>query len=81
MSENLIKGYLDQTDQYFSESKSAFIQVSEMHPTYAANAAARYIREAYRWSVEAGAGDARRPQAWMMRRPLFLALVKRANDV
>jgi hypothetical protein len=76
----MILAYLNQTDQYFSESKGAFIQVSDMHRTYAANAAARYMREAGRWAVEAGENGPH-PAAWMIRRPLFLALVKRANEV
>jgi hypothetical protein len=77
----MILAYLNQTEQYFSESKESFVQVSDMHPTYAGNAAARYAREAYLWAREAGQEDQRRPQVWMIRRPLFLALVKRANEV
>jgi hypothetical protein len=79
----MISGYLAQTTQYFSESKDAFLQVNEMHPTHAANAAARYIREACRWAAEAGAHDVAflRAQVWMIRQPLFKALVERANKI
>jgi len=81
MPEKMISAYLDQSAQYFSESKDAFLQVSDMHPTHAANAAARYMSEAFHWAKEAGAEDVKLPQVWMIRRPLFLALVERANQV
>jgi hypothetical protein len=77
----MIDAYLTQTEQYYSETKDAFIRVADMHPTYAGNAAARYMREAHRWAIEAGADDVVRVQVWMIRRPLFLALVARANVV
>jgi hypothetical protein len=77
----MISAYFDQTDQYYSSSKGAFVKVSEMHRTYAGNAAARYIHEAAHWvaEVEGDAEAFRRPAVWMIRRPLFLALVARAN--
>lgn len=76
----MIAAYLGQTGTYFSETKGEFIEVSDMNPTYAGNAAARYISEARRWAAEAGA-ETVRPQVWMIRQPLFLALVKRANEI
>ena len=75
----MIAAYFEETETYFSESKGQFLQVKDMHPTYAANAAARLMGEAHRWANEAGAGHVRHPQAWMIRQPLFLALVTRAN--
>jgi hypothetical protein len=76
----MIDAYFQQTEQYYSSSKGAFVKVSEMHRTYAGNAAARYIHEAHHGATEAGAEDVLRPEVWMIRRPLFLALVARAND-
>lgn len=78
-SKGIISGYLLQEERYYSESKEAFILIDDMHPTHAANAAARYMQDAATWAVEAGEEDAARPMVWMVRRPLFLALVRRAN--
>jgi hypothetical protein len=79
MGENLIKGYLEQTEQYFSESKDAFLQVKEMHPRHAANAAVRYVKDAAIWADEAGVQNVTQPGRWMIQQPLFVALVMRAN--
>jgi hypothetical protein len=79
MSAKMIKGYLEQTEQYFSESKDEFLQVKEMHPRHAANAAVRYVKDAAIWADEAGAQDVKSPGHWMIQRPLFVALVLRAN--
>lgn len=79
MSAKMISAYLGQSEQYFSESKETFLLVSEMQPAHAANAAARYIRDARTWAIEAGADDVARAQVWMVRRPLFMALVNRAR--
>jgi hypothetical protein len=77
----MISAYFEQTDQYFSESGGVFVQVKDMHPTYAANAAARLLDYATTWAKDAGAADwDSRPKVWMIRRPLFLALVARANS-
>ena len=74
----MINAYFSQNEQYFSTSKEVFLKVSEMHPTHAANAAARYVADAATWALEAGVEDVA-PNIWMVRQPLFLALVRRAN--
>jgi hypothetical protein len=81
MPSQMISAYFEQAEQYFSESKGAFLQVREMHQTHAANAAARMVDDAYRWANEAGASDVKLPRVWMIRQPLFLALVTRANQL
>lgn len=76
----MIAAYFAQTETYFSESGGTFVQVSMMHPTFAANAAAKYIRHSGRWAIDAGQGIIAQPAAWMIRQPLIPALVKRANE-
>lgn len=80
MSVKMVLAYLDQAEQYLSDSKGTFLLISEMAPAHAANAAARYISDARTWAIEAGRMDMAQAQAWMVRKPLFLALVLRANQ-
>lgn len=75
----MVAAYFEQTENYFSETAGAFILVKDMHPNYAANALARYIKESCHWAIDAGASSTH-TNSWMIRRPLFLALVARANS-
>ncbi len=74
-----IKIYFQQTDHYFSESKGTLIKVADMHPTHAANVAARLLREHAHWAIERD-GVASRTPRWMMQTPLWNALVNRAIE-
>lgn len=75
----MMAAYFEQNKIYFSGSKECFLQVEDMHPAHAANAAARYLREASHWAQEVGVYQ--QTAAWMIQRPLFLALVNRANEI
>lgn len=75
---NLIKAHFDQSVHYFSESGDKMIRVADMMPAYAANAARRLLTDAPTWAIDAGQ-DARNPARWMIRTPLFLALVAQAG--
>jgi hypothetical protein len=77
----MIAAYFRQGEQYFSASKGEFLKVSEMHPIHASNAAAQLLRDSRTWATDAGHGPIFVPTVWMMRQPLFLALVSRANVV
>lgn len=77
--ENLIRAYFAQRAQYFSASGERMRSIVNMHPTYAANAAEKLLREAASWAYEAGV-DTRRPALWMARTPLFQALITRADS-
>jgi hypothetical protein len=76
----MIAAYFVESATYFSASKGEFLQVSAMNQAHAANAAAKLLADSYRWSLEAGV-TTRNPDAWMIRQPLFLALVQRAHTI
>lgn len=74
----MIKGYFQQTVQYFSECRGEFRLISELHPKHAGNAAEKLLREADFWSKEADV-QIDRPALWMTTTPIFRALVTRAG--
>jgi hypothetical protein len=82
MGEKMIKAYFGQSDQYYSESQEKFLQVSEMNQAHAANAVSRLMADSMIWANDAGEKtlSGSRAKAWMVRQPLFLALVMRANQ-
>ncbi len=74
----MVAAYFEQTENYFSETAGAFILVKDMHPNYAANALTRYLKESGHWALDAGV-DTAQANSWMVRRPLLLTLLARAN--
>ena len=75
---SLIRAYVMQRVQYYSESGERMALISAMHPRYAANAAEKMLREADRWAKDAGQ-DTDRPMLWLIGTPLFGALSARAG--
>jgi hypothetical protein len=74
--QNMVKAYFRQTGMYYSESKQAMLSIKDMNPVHAANAVNRLMLDADVWMKEAGETGQAVP--WMVRQPLFRALVNRA---
>jgi hypothetical protein len=70
--------YFEQSEFYFSGSKLKVQPIERMAPQYAANAAAKLLREADFWAREASV-DTPHPQLWMTTTKLFQALTWRAG--
>lgn len=80
MTANLIRAYLEQGTQYYSEGKGAMIPIAEMAPAYAANAAEKLMRAAGHWAAEAGKdAPTNRPLTYLAGTPLLRALWERAQ--
>lgn len=73
--ERITHAYFNQSTHYSSESRGEPVEIVTMAPTYAGNAAEKLLREARQWAP----ADAAWPQLWMVNRPLFKALAKRAG--
>lgn len=78
--EGMMMAYFNQGREYFSESGRVMRPVSAMHPTHAANAADRLLRDASFWADEAGMVT-RYPRLWMTTRPLFRALLAQSGNI
>lgn len=76
---NFIKIYFTQTEFYFSESKDEPVRISAMPYNYAANAARRLLADSDTWMVEADEPNITGHALWMIRTPLFQALIARAQ--
>ena len=76
---NLTKAYFDQNTTYYSESKDTLIQISDMAPAHAANAARRLLMDAATWRDEAGVNTSQAHAGWMLNTKLWQALVARAQ--
>jgi hypothetical protein len=78
----LIRAYFSQGTQYYSESANAMIQIKDMHPAYAANAARRLLLDATRWARDAGqqTKGGQRGAAWVLGTNLFQALTIQATS-
>lgn len=76
----LISLYLSQTDHYHSDSASDMIKIADMHPGHAANAARVMLFSATQWALDAGMSPVKDVSLWMVRQPLWRALVARATS-
>ena len=78
--EAMVRQYFGQVICYASETKRGPVDIAQMHPTYAANAAARLLRDATTWQFRAGVTSyAKNPNRWMIQTALWQALIKRAG--
>ena len=75
----MIKTYIQQNAQYYSQSKNIIVDIATMVPEHAANAAEKMLREAEYWTLLADTKTAR-PILWVTTTPLFQALVARAES-
>jgi hypothetical protein len=73
MNESMIRAYLMQSTQYYSESGEKMLLIYSMNPRHAANAAEKLLRDAEHWVKEAGV-NVRNPRLWVTRTALFGAL-------
>ncbi len=74
----VVKMYLSQGEQYLSEHRDAMVNIADMHPTYAANAARKLLIDSATWATDAGQ-EAKEAARWILGTPLFRALQARAT--
>jgi len=76
----LISLYLSQTDHYHSDSAGDMIPIENMNPVHAANAARVMLEQADQWAYDASADvPLKNTTLWMINRPLWKALIERAQ--
>lgn len=75
----LARAYFHSGRQYLSRSQGELLEVADMPPMHAANAAGKLLREASEWAQCTGYRGAWPPELWMTTTPLFVALRERAG--
>lgn len=78
VGQKMVKIYFGQTDHYMSEHHDTLIEIKDMHPTYAANAARRLLIDTHTWAAEAGQ-EGQNAVRWMLGTPLWNALHAQAQ--
>ncbi len=76
--------YFSQSEHYVSDSKGSLIPIRVMERNHAANAARRLLADADTYAADSGQytdayGKVKSAAVWMIRQPLWQALVARAG--